>query len=121
MIVLAPSSVQEFADMAAEAFDLADKYRNPVMILADGMLGQMKEPVVFPEPISDFPEKEWALKGRGDGPSRYMASLILDPMEMERHNWELVRKYQVIAKNETRYEEYMPPNPVIIKMTECLI
>jgi len=112
--VFAPGSVQEVADLTRVAFDVADRYRTPVMVLGDGMLGQMKEPVVFPEPISDFPEKEWALKGRGDGPSRYMASLILDPMEMERHNWELVRKYQVIAKNETRYEEYMLDDAKIV-------
>lgn len=105
--VLAPASVQEVADLTFDAFDLADRYRTPVMILGDGMLGQMKEPVVFPEPIKNIPEKEWSLKGRGNGPSRYMASLILDTMEMERHNWELVRKYQEITKREVRYETYM--------------
>ena len=112
--VFAPGSVQEVADLTRAAFDVADRYRTPVMSLGDGMLGQMKEPVEFPEPLVELPEKEWALKGRGEGASRYMASLILDPMEMERHNWELVRKYQVIAKNETRYEEYMLDDAKIV-------
>lgn len=112
--VFAPGSVQEVADLTRAAFDVADRYRTPVMILGDGMLGQMKEPVEFPDPLVELPEKEWALKGRGEGASRYMASLILDPMEMERHNWELVRKYQVIAKNETRYEEYMLDDAKIV-------
>ncbi len=106
MPVLAPGSVQEIADLTFLSFDLADRYKTPVMILGDGMMGQTKEPVVFPEPIGELPEKEWALKSRGDGPSKYMASLILDTAEMERHNWKLDRKYQQIAENETRYEAY---------------
>ena len=105
--VLAPASVQELADLTMVAFDLADRYRTPVMLIGDGMMGQMKEPVVFPEPVKQLPEKKWALKGRGEGPSRYLASLILDGLEMERHNWKLVRKYQEIANCETRYELYM--------------
>ncbi|MCP4137864.1 MAG: 3-methyl-2-oxobutanoate dehydrogenase subunit VorB [bacterium] len=113
-LVLAPSSVQEIADLTFDAFDLADKYRNPVMLLGDGLMGQMKEPVVFPEPIKEIPEKEWALKGRGDGESRFLASLILDASEMERHNWKLVRKYKEIEKNEVRYEEYMTDDADII-------
>jgi len=112
--VLAPESVQEVADLTYDAFDLADKYRTPVMVLGDGMLGQMKEPVVFPEQRTSLPEKEWALKGRGDGASRYMASLILDALEMERHNWKLVRKYREIQKNEVRYEAYMMDDAEIV-------
>ena len=105
--VYAPASVQEIADLTYHAFDVADRYRTPVMMLSDGMMGQMKEPVVFPPNATELPEKEWALRGRGDGPSRYMASLILDVVEMERHNWKLVRKYRDIEEKETRYEEYM--------------
>ncbi|HOS41691.1 MAG TPA: 3-methyl-2-oxobutanoate dehydrogenase subunit VorB [Spirochaetota bacterium] len=112
--VFAPSSVQEAADLTAIAFDVADRYRTPVMILADGMLGQIREPVVFPDPIGELPEKEWALKGRGDGPSRYMASLILDALEMEKHNWKLVRKYEEIAKNEVRCEQFMLDDAEIV-------
>jgi len=104
--VLAPGSVQEIADLTYLSFDLADRYKTPVMILGDGMMGQTKEPVLFPEKIKSLPEKEWALKSRGDGPSKYMASLVLDTAEMERHNWKLERKYQEIAEKETRYELY---------------
>ncbi len=105
--VFAPASVQEIADLTYHAFEVADRYRTPVMLLGDGMMGQMKEPVVFPEKIDSLPKKEWALTGMGEGPSRYMASLILDPNEMERHNWKLVRKNKQIEENEIMFEEYM--------------
>lgn len=112
--VFAPGTVQEIVDLTFYAFDVADRYRTPVMILGDGMMGQMKEPVVLPEKIRSFKEKEWALRGRGNGPSRYMASLILDALEMEKHNWKLVRKYKEIEKNEVRYEEYMLEDAEIV-------
>lgn len=112
--VFAPASVQEIADLTYRAFDVADRYRTPVMLLGDGMMGQMKEPVVFPEKIKDIPEKEWALRGRGTGPSRYMASLVLDVTEMERHNWKLVRKYREIEANETSFESYMIDDAEIV-------
>ena len=107
VIVLAPASVQELADLTYMAFDLADKYRNPVMVLADGLIGQMMEPVVFPDPISDLPEKSWALRGAKGRPSRFSRSLILDVKEMEEHNWKLHRKYQQMTENEVRYETFM--------------
>jgi len=107
MPVLAPGTVQEIADLTYLSFDLADHYRTPVMVLGDGMMGQMKEPVIFPEKKAEFPEKEWALKGCGDGPSKYVCSLILDTGDMERHNWKLDRKYKEIERNEVRYEEYL--------------
>ena len=104
-IVLGPNSLQELADLTFIAFDLADKYRNPVVILGDGLLGQMMEPVVFQDPIIEsLPEKEWALTGAEGRPSRLSRSLILDTKEMEEHNWKLYRKYEVISKNEVRYE-----------------
>lgn len=112
--VFAPASVQEIADLTLHAFNVADRYRTPVMLLSDGMMGQMKEPVVFPEPVKDLPAKEWALKGRGEGPSRYLCSLILDALEMERHNWKLVRKYNEIEKNEVKFEEYMIEDAEIV-------
>ncbi len=114
MPVLAPGSVQEIADITMLSFDLADKYRTPVMILGDGMMGQTKEPVIFQEAVKDLPEKEWALKGRGNGPSKYLASLILDPAEMERHNWKLERKYQQITENEVRYEAHRMEDAEIV-------
>ena len=106
--VLAPGSIQEIADMIFLAFDIADRYRTPVMLLADGMMGQIKEPVIFPDFIDpqNLPKKEWALTGRGKKKSRYLASLVLDSEKMEKHNWSLFKKYEVIAANETRYESY---------------
>jgi 2-oxoglutarate ferredoxin oxidoreductase subunit alpha len=114
--VIAPGSIQEIADLTFVAFDIADRYRTPVMLLGDGMMGQIKEPVLFPEPLDpkELPEKKWALTGRGDGPSRYLASLVLDSQKMENHNWKLFRKYEEIAKNETRFETYRVEDAEII-------
>ncbi len=106
-IVLAPSSVQELVDLTMEAFDLADEYRLPVIILGDGMLGQMMEPVVFPSrPKRYFDQKDWILTGAKDRPSRFIRSLILDVDLLEEHNWRLFRKHERIMKNEVRYETY---------------
>ena len=105
-IVLAPASVQELADLTLAAFDLADRYRNPVMILADGMMGQMMEPVVFKKPKPrQYPEC-YVMKGAGSGRSKFIRALILDAIRMEEHNWKLYRKYQVIAKREIRHETF---------------
>lgn len=106
-IVLAPSSVQELVDLTVLAFDLADKYRNPVVILGDGLLAQMREPVVFPEHEKKLPEKDWALRGARGRPSRFSRSLILDTKIMEEHNWKLKRKYQQIENKEVRWETFM--------------
>ncbi len=107
-IVLGPSSGQELANLTFEAFDLADKYRIPIIILGDGMLGQMMEPVEFsPEvPIKKLPHKDWTLTGAKGRPSRFIRSLILDPIEEEEHNWKLMRKYEKIAREELRWETY---------------
>ena len=104
-IVLAPASVQEMADLTFDAFDLADEYRNPVILLADGMLGQMMEPVIFKTPKKP-PEKPWTLRGAKDRPSRFFRSLILPVDEMEEHNWRLYRKYQRIVRKEVRLETF---------------
>lgn len=105
-IVLAPSSSQELADLMRLAFELGDKYRNPVVILGDGLLGQMMEPVIFPEriPFEALPPKSWALTGSDGKPSRFIRSLILDTTLEEEHNWKLYRKYQLMQKDEIRYE-----------------
>lgn len=105
-IVLAPASCQELADLTMEGFDLADKYRNPVMILADGMMGQMMEPVIFKKPKPRVYNEKFMLRGAGTGKSKFIHGLILDPIDMEEHNWKLARKYAVISKNETHHEEY---------------
>jgi 2-oxoglutarate ferredoxin oxidoreductase subunit alpha len=98
-IVLAPASVQELADLTRMAFEYADRYRNPVMILQDGMIGQMMEPVVFPEAIEikDLPPKPWKLDGAKGRPSRTIKSLLLDPQVEEELNWKLDRKYHEIT------------------------
>lgn len=116
LIVMAPSSVQEFADMASEAFDLADKYRNPVMILADGMLGQMMEPVEFKpamtqEDIDELGNQHtsWCICPNEDGDKKHhheINSLEIDPLVLEKHVNDLYRKYATIEKNELRYESY---------------
>lgn len=110
MIVLAPSSVQEAADMVMDGFDLADKYRIPVMILADGMIGQMMEPVEFKERAAvDLPEKTWAATG-WDGKSRERAiinSLYIQPEEMEIVSDRLKKRYDEIEKAEVKVQEYM--------------
>ncbi|MEW6441723.1 MAG: 3-methyl-2-oxobutanoate dehydrogenase subunit VorB [bacterium] len=105
-IVLAPAYLQEAADLTYMAFDLADEYRTPVILLGDGMMGQMMEPVVLPPFRKELPAKEWALQGAGDGPSRFLRSLLLDVYVLEDHNWKLYRKYERIASKEVRFEEF---------------
>jgi 2-oxoglutarate ferredoxin oxidoreductase subunit alpha len=108
MLVLAPSTVQETADLMIDAFDLADKYRNPVMVLADGYIGQMMEPVEFNErPQKALPIKDWAITGAKNRPRNLIKSLYLDPKELEQHNVQLHRKYLEMAKNEVRVETHM--------------
>ncbi|MBF0508563.1 MAG: 3-methyl-2-oxobutanoate dehydrogenase subunit VorB [Deltaproteobacteria bacterium] len=108
-IVLAPASGQEMADLTRRAFEQADYYRTPVMILGDGMMGQMMEPVVFPEMIDPdtLPVKDWALGGASGRPSRIIRSLLLDPAVEEEHNWKLARKYEMITRKEVDYESYL--------------
>ncbi len=105
-IVLAPNSAQEMADLTYRAFDLADRYRTPVILLGDGMLGQMMEPVELPPEIQpdDLPPKEWRLSGADGRSSLIIRSLLLDPMEEEEQNWKLMRKYEIISEQEVRAE-----------------
>jgi 2-oxoglutarate ferredoxin oxidoreductase subunit alpha len=114
LIALAPSSVQEMADFVALGFDLAFKYSNPAIILADGMLGQLMEKVVLPpyrarkteEEIAE--ESPWAARGRlSNRKPNIITSLELDPTIMEDKNIRFQAKYRVIEENEVRYEEYM--------------
>ena len=107
-IVLGPSSVQELADMTMRAFDLADKYKIPVMILGDGVLGQMKEPVEFKrEAPAVTPTREGALQGARGRASRIVKTFTSNPSELEEINWSLFRRYQLIKKNETTWDTYM--------------
>ena len=107
LIVLAPASVQEMADFVFDAFDLADKYRNPVMILADGALGQMMERVSFRayDPREHALEKPWATTGKPPTRERnIITSLYIQPERMEEVNKRLQAKYRLIREDEVRYE-----------------
>ena len=107
-IVLAPGSVQELTEVVPLAFDLADKYRNPVIILGDGMLGQMMEPVDF-DGLKRPPDyqKDYVLTGAKDRPARMIRSLIFDTKLQEEHNWKLFRKFRRMEQDEVRYETYL--------------
>ena len=115
LIVLAPSTVQEMTDYVYRAFDLADEYRMPVMILADGMLGQMMEPVVLPEPKTEFPAKPWAVTGhRGERPHNIVNSLHLAPERLEETNIERFERYAKIKATEQLAEEYLVDDADIV-------
>ena len=112
LIVLAPASVQEMADFVDLSFELAFKYRNPAMILSDGVIGQMMEKVVLPPFKPRRTEEEilaecpWATTGRNKNRQpNIITSLELDPAEMEKRNIQLQAKYRLIEENEVRYEE----------------
>jgi 2-oxoglutarate ferredoxin oxidoreductase subunit alpha len=107
MIVLAPATIQEFIDLTVDAFDLAEKYRNIVTILADGSLGQMMEPAELPpmRPITDRPA--WALTGAKAREPNIITSIYLDPPVMEGFNLKLQDKYKEIEANEVRYKELL--------------
>ncbi|MFH1541400.1 MAG: 3-methyl-2-oxobutanoate dehydrogenase subunit VorB [Elusimicrobiota bacterium] len=107
LIVLAPYSVREMYDLTCLSFDLADKYRIPVMILSDGVVGQMAEPINISrksETKNLKLEKNWKLDGCKDREPRLMRSLIMEEGGLEKHNWHLKEKYDEIKKNEIRYE-----------------
>ena len=103
-IVLAPYSAQEMHDMPMLAFDLADKYRIPVMILSDGQLGQMMEPLVLTEKAPSPPDKPWALCGAAGRPRNKIHSYFAQTALLEEHNKRLVEKYHAIEKAEVRFE-----------------
>lgn len=117
MIVLAPASVQEMADFVYLGFDLADKYRNPVLILTDGALGQMMEKVIFPDydpKLRKLP-KPWATTGKSkDRPPNVITSLHLQTEDMEKINIKLQEKYRKIEANEVRYELMETENADVI-------
>ena len=104
MIVYAPASVQEMVDKVAEAFDMADKFRMPVMLLADGLLGQMMEPVTFPEPKTDFEPKPWAANGHGfKRKHNIINSLYLVPEELEKSIRERFKRYEQLPTEAESY------------------
>lgn len=107
VIVLAPHSVQELYDLTMDAFDLADRYRMPALVLGDAMIGQMKEaliPHVY-RPPNDLPLKDWAATGKnGREKGNTIKSLFLKDGELEAHNWHLHSKYELLKQYETRCE-----------------
>ena len=109
-IVFAPCNLQETVDIMQEAFDIADQYRNPVLFLVDGLIGQMMEPIVWKDdiPRRQHEEKTWAASGRkGRDHNNFITSLLMDTQTCEEHNMKLLAKFQEMEKNECRYEEIM--------------
>ena len=108
MLVLAPASVQEMVNLTFKGFDLAEKYRVPAMLLADGTMGQMMEPVSLDLGEITEDDKSWALTGRkGERKRNIVNSLFLKPEELEQFNFDRYERYAQIEKNEVMYEEYM--------------
>ena len=115
MIVLAPSSVQEMAVLTVKGFELADKYRMTSMILADGTMGQMMEPVSLDFEIKPAPEKPWATTGtKMQRQHNIINSLYLKPDELEKGNFARYEKYETVKQNETMYEEYLTDDAEIV-------
>ncbi|MDR3256805.1 MAG: 3-methyl-2-oxobutanoate dehydrogenase subunit VorB [Endomicrobium sp.] len=115
IIVLAPNSAQEMYETAYDAFDLAEKYRTPVMILSDGIIGQMMEPVEFNRvDKKNLPEKDWTLNGCKGREPRSIQSLLMKDGALEKHNIKLQEKYKLISENEIKYELYMIEEAEII-------
>ena len=116
LIVLAPASVQEACDLTYLAFDLSDKYRVPAMILGDGMIGQLMEPVELPpmRALSDIPEKDWATDGAFGEKRRILNSLLIDPDTLEPHVQAMQKTYAEIAQNEMRCETYLCEDAEIV-------
>jgi 2-oxoisovalerate ferredoxin oxidoreductase alpha subunit len=106
-IVLAPSSVQEMFDLTVLAFDLADRYRNPVVIMTDGYVGQMMEPLDIQLRKIEAPEKDWAVQGTVETKKNLITSIFLEPDVLEAHVQKLESKYQLAQELETRCENYL--------------
>lgn len=111
LIVYGPESLQEAVELTVKSFDVADKYRTPVLILADGMLGQMMEPVSFPDFVDEktlFDHSDWALSGTNmQRDAHRVTSFNIDPYGLEEMNQRYQARYKEIIKNEKMYEEYM--------------
>ncbi len=115
MIVLAPASVQEMADLTVKGFALADTYRMTAMVLADGTMGQMMEPVSLDFDIQPAPEKPWATVGtKLEREHNIVNSLFLKPEELEKFNFDRYERYKYIEENEAMYEEYLVDDADIV-------
>jgi pyruvate/2-oxoacid:ferredoxin oxidoreductase alpha subunit len=114
VIVLAPASAQEMCDFTMLAFELADKYRNPACVIADGTIGQMMEPVTLPEPTLPVGEREWAVRGDADSAHNLISSIHLDHHELENHIRRLKKKYDEVELNEVRWTTYKTEDAEVI-------
>jgi len=115
LIALAPNGAQEMCDLTMKAFELADKYRNPACIMADGITGQMMEVVDIPEAVKELPDNSsWAVAGTPATSGNLISSIVLEPEELEAHNLKLDAKYQEVMANEVMYEEYQTEDADLI-------
>ena len=114
-IVLAPNSVQEMCDLTIKSFELTEKYRNPVVVFADGVLGQMVEPLQFPEEvIKPTIDTSWAVCGNKETKNNLITSIFLDFEQLEEFNYKLQDKYREIKEKEVEYEEYQLEDAEIV-------
>jgi 2-oxoglutarate ferredoxin oxidoreductase subunit alpha len=113
-LVLAPWSIQELVDLTWEAFSLADRYRNPVLVLGDGMLGQMMEPVSLPDQPAPFVEKPWATNGAQDREHNEIFTLYMGMEDLEKHIQRLSKKLALIQKEQVRYDSFMLEDAEIV-------
>jgi pyruvate/2-oxoacid:ferredoxin oxidoreductase alpha subunit len=113
-IVVAPASVQEMADLTRLAFDLADRYRNPAVVLTDGFIGQMMEPLELLDDETIPPEKSWAVIGTRETRKNLISSIYLEPDELEAHVRKLEAKYKKAAELEARHELYRADDPEVL-------
>ena len=113
-IVLAPASVQEMADLTILAFELADRYRNPAVVLTDGFIGQMMEPLELKSQEPSLLEKPWAVKGTAETRKNLISSIYLEPDEHEAHVRKLDAKYKIAAEKEPRCELYRAEDPEVL-------
>ncbi len=113
-IVLAPDSVQEMCDLTIRAFELADKYRNPTVVLADGVLGQMMEAIEIPETVAPQVDKPWAVIGNSATRKNLVSSIYLKHEDMEAHITKLEEKYRDVEKNESSWQEKLTEDAEIL-------
>jgi len=113
-IVFAPNSVQEMCDLTIHAFEIADKYRNPTVVLADGVLGQMMEAVELPKRVETMPDKPWAVAGTAATRHNLVTSIYLQHDILEAHIRGLEQKYRQVEENECRWEEFSTEDAEIL-------
>jgi len=121
LIVLAPNGAQEMCDLTVLAFELSDRYRNPAVVLTDGFIGQMMEPVSFPPPTTELPKKDWAVRATPETIDNLISSIYLAPEELEKHNQKLQDKYAHIEAEEVRYESYLMEDAKLVAIAYGIV